>query len=489
MAEFKCVMCNENRAGGDGLCVKCRFKLNTQHLEGITDRELLLPEGRYFGKTRNGIPNGKGEITYNEHDSRRSYKGDFKDGMRHGKGKLIFKNDASYDGEWMYDKYDGYGEESLPGGNVLEGFYEAGRLINGRVYFGDGREYDGEWSDDMPNGMGKMYFRDGHAEEGFWVDGVCAFPDKPTEEQMALYLANLEHQVLDEFRQEKVEVFDASVVEEEAPNAEAVYGSENVQIEGVQEEVATAQEEPQLPEKKNGYGTEDYPNGEHYEGEFLDDMRHGYGVMTYPNGDRYEGYYQEGKRHGQGKMTYAAGSIYDGEWNNSKKSGLGTFTAANGERYVGEFADGAFHGQGTYYFANGNTYTGTWTKSRRDGEGILTTAEGIKEKQEWKDGKKVSSGPLREFRTLNYKSGNRYEGEVDDSNRPDGIGIYYYSNGSRYEGTFVNGMRDGIGTFVWPTGDCYEGEWKKDKRHGQGRMIYADGHVKEGLYTENNFLG
>ena len=193
MAELLCVMCNENKAGGDGLCVKCRFKLNTQHSEtSLTDQELLLPEGRYYGKTKNGIPNGRGELTYNESDSRKLYRGEFKDGMRHGKGKLVFRNDAYYDGEWVHDKYDGYGEESLPGGNVLEGYYEQGRLISGHVFFGDGREYDGEWSNDLPNGMGKMFFHDGHAEEGYWINGVCAFRDKPDEEQIAAFLRKQE---------------------------------------------------------------------------------------------------------------------------------------------------------------------------------------------------------------------------------------------------------------------------------------------------------
>ena len=186
------MICKENRAGGDGLCVKCRFKMNTQNKDVANDLEILLPEGRYVGKARNGIPNGKGELTYNEHDSRKYYKGDFKDGMRHGKGKLVFRNDAYYDGEWVNDKYEGYGEESLPGGNNLEGYYTDGRLTSGHVYFGDGREYEGEWSDDMPNGTGKMYWRDGHAEEGYWVNGICAFKETPTEEQIAQFLAEQE---------------------------------------------------------------------------------------------------------------------------------------------------------------------------------------------------------------------------------------------------------------------------------------------------------
>ncbi len=193
MAELLCVMCKENKAGGDGLCVKCRFKMNTQQVaSSLSDEELLLPEGRYYGKTRNGIPNGRGELTYNDGDSRKYYHGEFKDGMRHGKGKLVFRNDAYYDGEWVHDKYDGYGEESTPGGNVLEGYYEQGRLISGHVFFGDGREYEGEWNNDLPNGMGKMFFHDGHAEEGFWINGVCAFREKPDDEQIAEFIRKQE---------------------------------------------------------------------------------------------------------------------------------------------------------------------------------------------------------------------------------------------------------------------------------------------------------
>ena len=250
-----CMICKENRAGGDGLCVKCRFKMNTQNKDVASDLEILLPEGRYVGKARNGIPNGKGELTYNEHDSRKYYKGDFKDGMRHGKGKLVFRNDAYYDGEWANDKYEGYGEESLPGGNNLEGYYTAGRLTSGHVYFGDGREYEGEWSDDMPNGNGKMYWRDGHAEEGYWVNGICAFRETPTEEQIAQFLAEQEQRSLEE-----------NPLEDEADQAWRQQNTElppdetadNIWNPLVREELAAVEEDESAPLLFDGM--EDSPN-------------------------------------------------------------------------------------------------------------------------------------------------------------------------------------------------------------------------------------
>ena len=99
MEAMYCMICKENSAGGDGLCVKCRFKMKQQNRDVAADMEIDLPEGHFVGKARNGIPDGRGELTYNEHDSRKSYKGDFKNGMRHGKGRLTFRNEAYYDGE------------------------------------------------------------------------------------------------------------------------------------------------------------------------------------------------------------------------------------------------------------------------------------------------------------------------------------------------------------------------------------------------------
>ncbi len=457
--ELICVMCNKNRAGADGLCLSCRQKISAMSIVNPT-QELLLPEGRYIGTTQNGIPHGKGQIIYSEHDSRRNYVGEFCNGMRQGKGKLVFKNDAYYDGQWSHDKYHGYGEEALLGGNYLEGLYEEGHFVKGHVYFGDGREYEGEWKDDMPNGMGKIFFRDGHAESGFWVNGVCAFEQRPSDEELEAFLKQQEYQAMQEQMQEN--------------------GMAGEWGEGFVEAATVV---------KNGFSTEDYPGGERYEGEFLDGKRHGRGTMYYPNGDRYEGEYVDGKRHGMGTMYYAAGGVYAGRWENSKKSGHGTFESANKDRYVGDFQDGAFCGQGTYYFSNGNVYEGEWLNSRRNGSGVMTFADGTKERQNWENGKKLSTEPFREFKSLQYKSGSYYEGEVNGNNRPDGIGSYTYAGVGQYEGTFTNGVREGIGTFVWLSGDSYEGEWKQDMRHGQGCMIYADGRVKEGLFENDEFVG
>lgn len=51
---------------------------------------------------------GKGEIKYALDGS--YYKGDFKGGMRHGRGENIMQNGDKYVGEWANDMKHGYGK-------------------------------------------------------------------------------------------------------------------------------------------------------------------------------------------------------------------------------------------------------------------------------------------------------------------------------------------------------------------------------------------
>ena len=119
-----------------------------------------------------------------------------------------------------------------------------------------------------------------------------------------------------------------------------------------------------------------------------------------------------------------------------------------------------------------------------------TVEEAAEEAEEAADDKVfVSPIPPREIKTISYKNGNRYAGEVDENDLPDGSGMYEYANGSRYEGSFCKGMREGIGRFTWHTGDFYEGEWQQNNRHGYGRMVFKSGNIKEGRFENNTFIG
>lgn len=108
-----------------------------------------------------------------------------------------------------------------------------------------------------------------------------------------------------------------------------------------------------------------WPNGDSYNGEWLDDKRHGKGIDTYASGHRYTGEFADGQRHGQGTYTFPDGESYVGEWREGKRHGVGTNIFPDGERYVGEWRQGDRHGQGVAYRADGAVLrSGRWADDR-----------------------------------------------------------------------------------------------------------------------------
>jgi len=66
----------------------------------------------YSGESKNGMPHGKGKAEYyfgDNHHQNGIYEGDFKNGLRHGKGKMNFENGNWYEGEYFNGMADGSG--------------------------------------------------------------------------------------------------------------------------------------------------------------------------------------------------------------------------------------------------------------------------------------------------------------------------------------------------------------------------------------------
>ncbi|XP_058782056.1 phosphatidylinositol 4-phosphate 5-kinase 4-like [Vicia villosa] len=83
-----------------------------------------------------------------------------------------------------------------------------------------------------------------------------------------------------------------------------------------------------------------------------------------------------------------------------------------------------------------------------------------------------------------------------------GKGKYTWSNGTIYEGDWVDGKRTGKGRVIWPCGKKYKGElsknyslmggknrniyignWKNNKRDGRGIIKWASGDVLDGCWS------
>lgn len=49
-----------------------------------------------------------------------------------------------------------------------------------------------------------------------------------------------------------------------------------------------------------------------------------------------------------------------------------------------------------------------------------------------------------------------------------------YKNGDRYEGEFDMGKKHGQGKYDYNDGDYYDGEWKNDSADGQGTLMIGN---------------
>lgn len=99
-----------------------------------------LPEGKWKGGINNeGKPDGDGELSYkfDDPDGRQSYIGSMKNGKRHGKGVLLYKNGNSFDGEFR--------DDDLWNGtfrNVEDGLYFSGTFLRNAPQHGEWRYID-----------------------------------------------------------------------------------------------------------------------------------------------------------------------------------------------------------------------------------------------------------------------------------------------------------------------------------------------------------
>ncbi|KAK6314115.1 hypothetical protein J4Q44_G00155740 [Coregonus suidteri] len=70
-----------------------------------------------------------------------------------------------------------------------------------------------------------------------------------------------------------------------------------------------------------------------------------------------------------------------------------------------------------------------------------------------------------------------------------GPGVQQWSDGSKYEGEFVNDLKHGTGVFTWTNGEFYDGSFYKDYRHGNGTYSWPAGFKFVGKFYLNRKEG
>ena len=135
---------------------------------GLFNKSSLNGKGLRFNKERNhiykgdflnGLRHGKGK---DEGDNMK-YEGDFIKDKKCGKGKILFDSGDTYEGEFNDNKFNGYGHyiwaknKNEYTGNYLNGKFHG----EGRYQWGENEYYNGEYVNGIKEGEGELGFKDG----------------------------------------------------------------------------------------------------------------------------------------------------------------------------------------------------------------------------------------------------------------------------------------------------------------------------------------
>lgn len=115
---------------------------------------------------------------------------------------------------------------------------------------------------------------------------------------------------------------------------------------------------------------------------------------------------------------------------------------------TGEWLNDEKHGFGVMRWAETNeVYEGQWLHDKQSGQGKHTWA---------------NPTPAAVRGSTKQQMLNRYVGSFEDGKR-NGLGTFFYADGSKYVGTWCNNEKHGKGVYTFSDGQIYQGRFDKDR--------------------------
>ncbi len=126
--------------------------------------------GTYIGEYKEGLRHGKGTWT---HPDGRKFVGEFKNGDI-SKGTLTYQNGDQFTGQWINGEQIGFAEYINGHGDILRGYKKDYILIgNATILFSNGDKYVGELDDEsFLTGHGEYTFANGEKYIGQLIKGI-----------------------------------------------------------------------------------------------------------------------------------------------------------------------------------------------------------------------------------------------------------------------------------------------------------------------------
>lgn len=369
----------------------------------------VLPKEIYIGEFLEGHPNGY--LSYYK-NGKLSYRGEWQNGMRSGKGTNYKENGKIVSGIWKDNKIF----EADTTITTAKGVYKGGLRNNlyqgyGELNYFSGSQYRGNWDKGKWHGEGSFTSAT-DTIIGEWAErklngyGLCKTPYVLLEGDFKEGNLNGEGYML-------------------LPDSTFYSGG-------------------WTNGKKNGNGDIMMSNGDTYMGGWKDDQYNGEGRYNYHTGEVYDGHWknglqdslgkyickdytylgnwEEGYMNGHGKITYPNGDYYEGDFVENQKYGIGYYHFRDGNAYDGEFVDGKFNGLGVFTFKDGSRYQGEFRDGKIKGDGTLFLKEGketIAITANW-DG----STKFPKKASILFENGDIYEGELDSNGFPTKNGVW-----------------------------------------------------------------
>lgn len=125
---------------------------------------------------------------------------------------------------------------------------------------------------------------------------------------------------------------------------------------------------------------------------------------------------------------------------------------------------------GEFILSNGEFYSGSLLGNKPEGSGLYAWSDNCKYDGEWRRGMRHGYGKLR------WPSGAVYEGEFSGG-YIHGTGTYTRADKMTYKGRWRLNLKHGLGYETYPNGDVLEGAWIQGTAEGPGKYTWVNGNV------------
>lgn len=284
-------------------------------------------------------------------------------------------------------------------GTCYSGMWLGGfRHGQGECQWPDGSKYKGNWNFGYPFGQGVFVYKDGETFTGLWLhpyatiknrsflediiqgkrDGYGNFYSvwlncKTNSQYKKLSHKKCKKKILSLFLEIQIKICQSKI---------SIENSSNHSIPDTVGYIGSWEDE-----KREGFGTNLWENGDIYIGNWSNDMQNGWGKNIWADGSKYLGQYCNNIKEGVGEYTWEDGTFYIGEWKNNVIHGIGKYIWQDGKEYLGQWRQGLMSGFGMHQFPDGRKYEGGWKQGKKHGTGLTYTIQGDITKNMWTEGK------------------------------------------------------------------------------------------------------